>query len=176
MFDECFPMLDKIGWKLDALEEQIFAGRSHEVVREISNVTHEIINYRKVIKPQRGTLRMLERATQRFAREDLELYFDDIVDKSERIWDGLENYKEVVEALEATNSSVVTHRLNELIRALTLLSAVILPLTLVTGFYGQNIDALPLAHHGIWSVLYTLVLMAGFAAGLLWWFRRRNWL
>ena len=107
-FDYCFPMLRKIGNKLDALEDEIFEGRSEEVVRDISNVKQEIINFRKVIRPQRPVLRDLEKVKQRFLAPDLdlEIYFDDIVDAHERIWDMLENYKEVVEALEETNESV----------------------------------------------------------------------
>ena len=100
-FDYCFPMLRKIGNKLDALEDDIFEGRSEEVVRDISNVKQEIINFRKVIRPQRPVLRDLEKVKQRYLAPDLdlEIYFDDIVDAHERIWDMLENYKEVVEAL-----------------------------------------------------------------------------
>jgi magnesium transporter len=175
-FDYCFPILDKIGHKLDALEDAIFEGRSDEVVRDISNGKQEIINYRKIIKPQRPTLPLLERANQRYTPQDLEIYFDDIVDKNERIWDSLENYKEVVEALEATNESVLTHRLNDVIRVLTILSAVILPLTLVTGFYGMNVDALPLAHRGVWSILFAIAVMVVIGAGLLMYFRRKEWL
>ena len=101
-FDYCFPMLRKIGNKLDALEDEIFEGRSEDVVRDISNVKQEIINFRKVIRPQRPVLRDLESVKRRYLAEDLdlEIYFDDIVDAHERIWDMLENYKEVVEALE----------------------------------------------------------------------------
>src|SRR3954463_14423021 len=107
-FDYCFPMLRKIGNKLDVLEEEIFEGaRSEEIVRDISNVKQEIINFRKVIRPQRQVLRDLEKIKRRFLAEDHELYFDDVVDASERIWDMLENYKEVVEALEETNESVI---------------------------------------------------------------------
>ena len=176
MFDYCFPILDKIGFKLDTLEDAIFEGESRELVRDISNVKQEIINYRKVIKPQRTTLRMLERAVQRYAPEDLEIYFDDIVDKNERIWDSLENYKEVAEALEATNESVITHRLNDMLAVLTILSAVILPLTLITGFYGMNIDSLPFAHYGAASVVVLAIVMAGIAGGVIWYFRKRKWL
>ncbi len=176
MFDYCFPILDKIGFKLDTLEDAIFEGESRELVRDISNVKQEIINYRKVIKPQRPTLRMLERAVQRYAPEDLEFYFDDIVDKNERIWDSLENYKEVAEALEATNEAVITHRLNDMLAVLTILSAVILPLTLITGFYGMNIDALPFAHNGMASFIVLLVAMVALAGGVLWYFRKRKWL
>src|ERR671916_2058698 len=80
LFDYCFPILDKIGHKLDALERDVFEGRSEEVVRDISNAKQEIIAYRKIIKPERSTLRALERYTERFLPEDPELYFDDLVD------------------------------------------------------------------------------------------------
>ena len=176
LFDYCFPILDKIGFKLDGLEDAIFEGHSHEVVRDISNVKQEIINYRKIVKPQRPTLRMLERHIQRFAPQDLELYFDDIVDKNERIWDLLENYKEVAEALEATSESVVTQRLNDIIKVLTMLSAVVLPLGLVAAFYGMNVDSLPLARSGPWSVLFALGIMAVVAGSMIAWFKHKRWL
>jgi magnesium transporter len=99
LFDYCFPILDKIGHKLDSLEDDVFEGRSEEVVRDISNVKQEIISYRKIIKPERSTLRVLERHVERFLPEELDTYFDDIVDSSERIWDLLDNYKEVIEGL-----------------------------------------------------------------------------
>ena len=70
-------------------------------MRDISSAKQEIISYRKIIKPQRPALRLLERSAERFLPEQLELYFDDLVDASERIWDVLDNYKEVVEALES---------------------------------------------------------------------------
>jgi magnesium transporter len=178
MYDYCFPILDKVGFKLDTLEDAIFegGGRSEDLVRDISNVKQEIINFRKIIKPQRPTLRLMERSIERFAPSDLEIYFDDIVDKNERIWDSLENYKEVSEALETTNESVITHHLNDLIRVLTMLSATLLPLTLITGFYGMNIDSLPLAQRGVYSVIFLVGVMVLVCGGLLWFFKRNRWL
>src|SRR6266513_3136324 len=139
LFDYCFPILDKIGHKLDSLEDDVFEGRSEEVVRDISNVKQEIISYRKIIKPERSTLRLLERHVERFLPEELEEYFDDIVDAAERIWDMLDNYKEVVEALEDTNESVISHRQNRILLVLTLVSVILLPLTLITGLFGMNV-------------------------------------
>ena len=104
--DASFPMLRKMGNKLDRLEDDIFEGRSREIVRDLSNAKQEIINFRKIVRPQRAVLRDLERTKQRYLAEELEIYFDDISDAAERIWDTLENYKEVVEALESTNESV----------------------------------------------------------------------
>ena len=83
-------------------------------------------------------LRDLERTKQRYMREDLEVYFDDIVDASERIWDMLENYKEVVEALEESNESVISHRVNDILRVLTAFSVVVLPLTFIASLFGMN--------------------------------------
>ena len=136
-------MLRKIGNKLDAVEDEIFEGAAEEVVRDISNVKQEIINFRKVIRPQRAVLRDLENSKQRFLAppegEELEIYFDDIGDAHERIWDMLENYKEVVEALDDTNESVISHRVNEILRVLTSISVIVLPLTLVASIWGMNV-------------------------------------
>ena len=84
------------------IEDDIFEGRSSEIVRDISEAKQEIINFRRIVRPQRAVLRDLERTKQRYLQEELEIYFDDISDAAERIWDILENYKEVVEALEST--------------------------------------------------------------------------
>src|SRR2546423_15563998 len=102
-------MLNKIGNKLDRLEDDIFEERSREVVRDISDAKQEIINFRKVIRPQRAALADLER-TKRYIPEGLDLYFDDLNDANERIWDMLENFKEAAEALGATNESGLPHR------------------------------------------------------------------
>src|ERR671921_339821 len=137
--DSSFPMLAKMGNKLEVLEDEIFEGRSAEIVRDISNAKQEIINFRKVIRPQRAAFSDLERNKQRYIADDLDIYFDDIVDASERIWDMLENYKEVVEALESTNESAIAHRSNETFRVLTAISVIVLPLTLVASIWGMNV-------------------------------------
>src|SRR5215831_18829255 len=141
LYDYCFPILDKIGFKLEQIDEEIGSGEgAKELVRDIHRVKQEIISYRKIIKPQRPTLRQLERSIERFLPEDLELYFDDIVDASERIWDLLDNYKEVVEALEDTNESLISHQQNDILYVLTIFSVVMLPLTFLTGFFGMNVQ------------------------------------
>jgi magnesium transporter len=174
LFDYCFPILDKIGHKLDSLEDDVFEGRSEEVVRDISNVKQEIISYRKIVKPERSTLRLLERHVERFLPEELELYFDDVVDAAERIWDILDNYKEVVEALEDTNESVISHRQNDVLRILTVFSVVLLPLTLITGFFGMNVH-----FPGYETAVAFWVVFAGMIvslAGMLVFFRYKRWL
>jgi magnesium transporter len=175
-FDYCFPMLRKIGNKLDALEDEIFEGRSEEVVRDISNVKQEIINFRKVIRPQRPVLRDLESVKQRYLATDLdlEIYFDDIVDAHERIWDMLENYKEVVQALEETNESVLSHRVNDILRVLTAISVIVLPLTLIASIWGMNV-AVP-GEGGMTAFWIVVGSMAAILIAMVAYFRRRGWL
>ena len=172
--DASFPMLRKMGNKLDRLEDDIFEGRSSEIVRELSNAKQEIINFRKIVRPQRAVLRDLERTKQRYLAEELEIYFDDISDAAERIWDTLENYKEVVEALESTNESVLSHRLNDSFRILTAASVIILPLTLIASIYGMNV---PVPGEGTpYAFWLILGLMTAMLVLLVVVFRRRGWL
>jgi magnesium transporter len=174
LFDYCFPILDKIGHKLDSIEDDMFEGRSEEVVRDISNVKQEIISYRKIIKPERSTLRLLERHTERFLPEALELYFDDIVDAAERIWDLLDNFKEVVEALEGTNESVIAHKQNDVLRVLTVFSVILLPLTLITGIFGMNVHFPGFDTAAAWWGIVGAMLAT--AATLIGFFRWKKWL
>jgi magnesium transporter len=172
LFDYCFPILDKIGHKLDRIEDDIDEGQSEEIVRDISKAKQEIISYRKIIKPQRPTLRLLERHVERFLPEDLELYFDDLVDASERIWDILDNYKEVVEALEATNESAISHRQNDVLRVLTIFSVLLLPLTLIASILGMNVD---FPGSGTAAAFWVIVVaMVSVLVGLLAFFRWRR--
>jgi magnesium transporter len=173
LFDYCFPILDKIGHKLDSIEDDIDDERFDEVVRDISKAKQEIISYRKIIKPQRPTLRLLERYVERFLPQELELYFDDIVDASERIWDLLDNYKEVVEALEDTNESAINHRQNDILRVLTVVSVILLPLTLVTGIFGMNVHFPGFETAAAWWGI--VAGMLGLAVCLALFFRYKRW-
>src|SRR3954453_18359832 len=172
--DASFPMLRKMGNKLERIEEEIFEGNSAEVVRDISNVKQEIINFRKIVRPQRSALRDLERTKARYIAEDLDIYFEDIQDASERVWDMLENYKEVVEGLEGTNESALAHRTNETFRVLTAFSVIILPLTLIASIWGMNVG-LP-GEHSIEAFGVIIGVMVLLLVGAVAFFKRRGWL
>jgi len=172
--DASFPMLRKMGIKLEGIEDDIFEGRSSEIIQDISEVKQEIINFRKIVRPQRAVLLDLERTKQRYLQEELEIYFDDISDAAERIWDTLENYKEVVEGLESTNEAVLSHRLNDSLRVLTAASVVLLPLTLIASIFGMNV---PVPGEGQpYAFLEVMLLMGALLAVLVAYFRRRGWL
>src|SRR3954447_1304921 len=172
--DASFPMLRKMGNKLERLEEDIFEGRSEEIVRDLSNAKQEIINFRKIVRPQRTVLRDLEKTKRRYFAESLEVYFDDIVDASERVWDMLENYKEVIDGLEGTNESVISHRVNDTVRILTSISVVVLPLTLIASIWGMNVRV---PGEGELAPFFVIVgVMILLLVGMLAFFRWRKWL
>ena len=176
LYDYCFPILDKIGLKLRQIDEEIdeITPRAKERVRDIHKVKQEIISYRKIVRPQRPTLRQLERGVERFLPQELELYFDDIVDASERIWDNLDNYKEVVEALEDTNESLISHQQNDILYVLTIFSVVMLPLTFLTGLFGMNVH-FP-GFNSSNGFLVAIVSMVVVVFGMLGFFRYKRWL
>ena len=177
--DASFPMLAKMGTKLERIEDEIFAGNSAAVVRDISNVKQEIINFRKIVRPQRPVFGDLERTKQRYLAADLDVYFDDVIDASERVWQMLETYKETVEALEATNESVLSHQLNDVLRVLTALSVVFLPLTMIASLFGMNVGLPGGADPGDGPTVSFWVILAVMVAalvGMVAYFRRRRWL
>lgn len=172
--DAGFPMLRKIGAKLDHLEDQIFGGMSSESVRDISNAKQEIINFRKIVRPQRTVFRDLESSSHPTVSAELEIYFDDLEDASERIWQMLDGYKETIEALEATNESILSHRLNDVLRILTVLTVIFLPPTLVAGIMGMNVGIPGEGTEiGFWAVIAVVGTMLG---GSLAFFKWRRWL
>ena len=172
--DASFPMLRKMGLKLERLEQAIFEEEANrEIVRDLSNAKQEIINFRKIVRPQRVALKDLER-TKRYVTGKLDIYFDDINDASERVWDMLENFKEVIEGLENTNESVLSHRLNDSIRVLTAFSVIMLPLTLIASVLGMNVGVPGEGSvHAFWI---TIGVMLSVLTGMVLWFRKRGWL
>jgi magnesium transporter len=167
-------MLRKMGQKLERIEDDIFEGKSDEIVRDISNAKQEIITFRRIVRPQRVAFRDLERAMDVATPEELDVYFDDVIDASERIWDTLENYKEVVEGLEDSNESVIGHRTNDTLRVLTSISVIVLPLTLLASLFGMNVE-FP-GEGSVVAFWFIMLAMTAVLVGMVIVFRSRRWL
>ena len=177
LFLYCFPMVDKIAANLGQLERQIFKSRSPKMLEEISLMKMEIINFRKIIKPLRPVIKTLELTINRFLPEDLEIYYDDITDLIEKIWDLLENFKEVVDALLGTFEANTSYRINNLMRIFTVISVIILPMTLIQGFFSMNVRGIPLSSYpfSFWITIAFTFIPATCIAWLM--FHKRNeWL
>jgi len=174
LVDYCFPILDRVVDNIDEIEEQAFSEDVRAVVRDISVVRRDLIALRRIIKPQIPIIANLEHRDRDFLHEGLDVYFGDVADAVNRIWDVLEDYKKVVEVLSDTVDILTSYRINEVMRVLTTISVILLPLTLLTDIYGMNID-LPLDENP-WAWAIILGFMGLLVLGMLSYFRRKNWL
>jgi len=135
----CFPILDKITERIDGVEDVIFTKTVPETVRQISLIRRDLISFRRVIRPQIAVIETLEREEYPFFKEEQEIYFGDIADHTRKIWDGLEDCKEVVEGLSDTSNWLTSHRIQEIMRVLTIVMGILAPCTFLVGVYGMNI-------------------------------------
>ncbi len=147
LFDYCFPMLDKIGNIVNEINKVVFANHSKSMLETISRTKMQIINYRSVIKPLRPVILILEKVIQKYLPKDMDIYFDDITDKIEKIWDMLENYKEVIESADSTFASLTNHKMNGLMRIFTIIQVTILPMILVSGLFSMNVQGIPMHNY-----------------------------
>jgi magnesium transporter len=177
LFDYCFPMMDKIGNIIDDINKHVFTDKSKMMLETISMTKMQIINYRMVIKPLRPVIIKLEKIITKYLPEDTELYYDDITDKSEQIWNLLENYKEVVESVDNTFASLTNQRINNLMRTFTVIQVVILPMVLVSGLFSMNVEGIPLHTYPLaWWIVFGMIFIPTLAIMLMMFFNRRKWL
>ncbi len=175
MVDHNFAMLRKVGANIQAVEENMFTEDMRHIVQDISLIRRDIIALRRIMKPQPAIVSNLERRDRDFIQDELGVYFGDIADGFSRAWDTLEDYREVIEGLSDTSNSVTSYRINDVMRILTVISVIMLPLTLITGIYGMNLMWLPGkdSTYGFLAVMAIMLLIAG---GMLAYFRRRGFI
>jgi len=169
LFDYCFPILDKIGNMVNEINKQVFLTRSKAMLETISRTKMQIINYRSVIKPLRPVIITLEKVIVKYLPKDMDIYFDDITDKIEKIWDMLENYKEVIESADSTFASLTNHTMNGLMRIFTIVQVAILPMTLVSGLFSMNVQGIPMHNYvmAFWVVFGMIFIPTIFIAVIL---------
>ena len=174
LVDYCLPILNKIGVNIEEVEEDIFSEGVSGTVKEISALRRDVIAFRRIIWPMRAVLASLEPKIRRFTKMDLEVYFGDMVDHVDRIWDGLDEYKEIIEGLNDTHDSLATNRTNDVMRMLSIIATILLPITVVASIFGMNI---PLPFQGSsYSLLYVFLIMVAIIVGMLYFFRRQRWI
>ncbi|MFC1918480.1 magnesium transporter CorA family protein [Chloroflexota bacterium] len=175
LVDYCLPILNKIGDNIESVEERVFSDGMTGTVREISILRRDVISFRRIIWPMRAVIGSLAAKVRRFTKMDLAVYFGDMVDHVDKIWDGLDEYKEIIEGLNDTHDSLATNRTNEVMRMLTIIATVLLPITVVASIFGMNI---PLGAFGDspYSPLYVLFICLIIISGMLYFFRRQHWI
>lgn len=167
-----FPVLDKIGEALQEVEKSIYEGETRDVVMDLAVTRRNILSLRKIISPQRLILQTLINAKKSFLGHDVEVYFGDILDKFERAYVSLTNHHDLVKGFNETNEALISHKTNDVMKILTVISVTLLPLTLMASIYGMNVH-LPLANNpaAFWIILFIMILIIGLTLAV---FRKRN--
>ncbi len=143
LFRDIFPMVDRMSKELRRMERDVFESKVlRNQLKDILIFKRNLITLRRILIPQRAVIESIEALKMQFLPDNLEIFFDDILDKIEKLIESTTSLQDLVDSLRDTNETMLTHSLNNTIRVLTIFSAILLPLTFVTGFYGMNI-ALP---------------------------------
>ena len=176
LFRNTQPIIDTLGKQINHLENKIFEGEQDlNVVKQLAVHRRNVLHLRRIIDPQRYLVSNLSNIRRPFLDESTSLYFDDVNDYLSKAWSITETYKDTINGLHITVESMINHRTNKVISALTVISVALLPLTLLSGIYGMNIINLPYAKNPMWvwamfGGLFTFIL------GVIWIMKRKKWL
>ncbi len=173
----CFPILGKITESIDDIEDVIYTKAVPETVRQIAMIRRDLISFRRVIRPQMAVIETLEEEEYPFFKEEQEIYFGDIADHVRKIWDGLEDSKEVVDGLMDTSNWLTSHRIQEIMRVLTIVMALLAPATLIASIWGMNVPLPGGVEPGSllpFGILFLIMALTGI--GMFIFLRRRKWL
>lgn len=175
VIDRTFPVLETLEDLLEGLEEDLVVAPDRKMLEDVYHVRHDILLLRRSAWPQRETLGKLLREADDWISEPVQLYLRDCSDHATQILDLLKSFADTSANLLDVYLSSASMRTNEIMRVLTVIATIFMPLTFVTGIYGMNFRYMPELG---WRYGYPSVLgfCLSIAVGLLWWFRRRGWL
>lgn len=176
LVDYCFPMMDKILGQMEDVEDAVF-DETAETARDVAVLRRDIIAQRRIIWPLRTVIIELEAKLKKFTTRDMSVYFGDLSDHLNKIWDTLDECKEVIEVYKDSDFILSTEYLNRIMRILTVLATIMLPFLVGSSIYGMNIH-LPggLTTGSQLSFIVLMVFMALLAGGMLYFFRRKRWI
>ncbi len=173
----CYPIMDHLSLDIKNIESNIFDGREREVVREILLIKRNILNFRKIMEAHKSVLQKLTKTKVPYLlTEQMKNYYSDLIEHTKNIWDILSGQKEMIEALEDTNSSLISFKLNDIMRVLTVFSVIVFPLTLLAAIFGMNtVNGMPLLDdaYGFWKIC-AIMLFAGCCMYI--YFRKKRWI
>lgn len=181
VIDKGFPVLEAFGDEIESLEEDLLAHPGNQTLAWIHQMKRELLLLRRMLWPHREVINYLLREEESLIRENTHVYLRDCYDHSIQIMDLLENFRDMVTGMLDVYLSSISNRTNEIMRVLTVIATIFIPLTFIVGVYGMNFSndkspwAMPELH---WYYGYPLcwLLMLGITAGLLWYFRRHKWI
>jgi len=172
---ENLSKIDRIEYEIDLVEKEIFLEKEKKMVKEISHLKMKIIDFWRIIEPQRVVFNSLINIGVNFFGQEFRHYFSTLFRIHRKIENTLRTSKEAIESLEETNHILVTLKMNEIIRILTIVSVILLPLTLLASIWGMNTNFLPF-NESVFDFWLIVGLMLIISSGMFLYFRMKKWL
>ena len=181
LVDEFFPVLEHYGDTIEEIDAELLAKPTPATVRRVHHIKRDLLSLRRTAWPQRDLFGALLRDGTPIIAEETRIFLRDCFDHQMQAMDLLETYRELAGGMVDLYMSSVGNRMNEVMKILTILSAIFIPMTFVAGIYGMNFnhDASPLNMPELewfWGYPFALGLMAAIAVGMLFYFKRKGWL
>ncbi len=175
LIDHIFPFLDLYFESIDNLEEEILSDTSPQVQARIHAIKRELVYLRQAVWPMQNVIAALAKDEYDLLPPEVENYFRDVHDHASQAADALEMYRETANGLQDLYMAASSNRMNEVMKALTIMASLFLPLTFVAGVYGMNFEVIPELK---WKYSYAVFWLVCFASlgGLLWYFNRKGWI
>ncbi len=176
LIHDCYRLLDNNSIEIQHVEELIFSGKQKEAVERILLLRRNIINIRKIMQNHKNILKELaEMKSSLVDPVAIKKYYNILVEDSKRLWENLDNQKEMVDVLNATNESLLNNQMNSIMKTLTVFSVIVFPLTLLAAIFGMNAINMPLVDmdNGFWIILAVMLLGT---VGMILIFRHKRWL
>ena len=172
--DHYFPLLEHYSEQLEEVEEQLLGRPGQDTLQQVHAIKRELLLLRRAAWPMRELLAQLQREQHECLSEMAQTYLRDVYDHSVQIIDLIETYREIATALTETYISILSNRTNEIMKVLTIMGTIFIPLTFLAGVYGMN---MPIPENQ-WAATYPVFwgVCCAVAGGMLLWFRRRGWL
>ena len=173
--DHYFLILEKLGERIEDIEDELVTNPSQETLRTIHHLKREMISLRKSVWPLREVLGCLERGESSLIQEPTQVYLRDVYDHTIQIIDTIETYRDTLSGILDIYLSSISNRMNEIMKVLTIIATIFIPLTFIVGIYGMNFEHMPELK---WRAGYFIVwgIMAIVALSMLFYFRKRKWL
>lgn len=181
IIDGFFPVLELYGERIDELEEEVIVNPNQKTLQKIYQVRRELLQLRRAIWPQRDAINSLIRDGSELISDDVRIYLRDCYDHAVQVMDIVETYRELVAGLMDVYLSAISNKMNEIMKLLTVVSSIFIPLTFIAGVYGMNFNTEKSPHNmpelnWYWGYPLCLGAMALVAISLLYFFWRRGWL
>jgi magnesium transporter len=173
--DNYFMVLEKLGEKIEDIEEELVSNPTPETLQTIHNLKREMIFLRKSIWPLREVVNSLERGESSLIKESTGIYLRDVYDHTIQVIDTIETFRDMLSGMLDIYLSSISNRMNQVMKVLTIIATIFIPLTFVAGIYGMNFHFMPELQWR-WAYFVVLFAMAIIAIGMVIYFRRKRWL